>query len=50
MADNETAVIGGVDCHLDTHHAVALDQHLAAGSATRSSEPHWQDMGNYSTG
>jgi len=27
MADNETAVIGGVDCHLDTHHAVALDQH-----------------------
>src|SRR3982074_654087 len=27
MADNETAVIGGVDCHLGTHHAVALDQH-----------------------
>ena len=25
MADIETTVIGGVDCHLDTHHAVAID-------------------------
>ena len=27
MADLETTVIGGVDCHLETHHAVALDTH-----------------------
>jgi transposase len=27
MTQSETAVIGGVDCHLDTHHAVALDHH-----------------------
>jgi len=26
MADDETSVIGGVDCHLATHHAVALDR------------------------
>jgi transposase len=25
MADSTMTVIGGVDCHLDTHHAVALD-------------------------
>jgi transposase len=27
MADNETTVVGGVDCHLGTHHAVALDSY-----------------------
>lgn len=27
MADVNRIVIGGVDCHLETHHAVALDQH-----------------------
>jgi transposase len=27
MTQSEMAVIGGVDCHLDTHHAVALDHH-----------------------
>jgi transposase len=27
MADEHLGVIGGVDCHLDTHHAVALDTH-----------------------
>lgn len=27
MADPYTTVIGGVDCHQQTHHAVALDEH-----------------------
>src|SRR5436305_1422353 len=27
MPASSTLVIGGVDCHLDTHHAVALDGH-----------------------
>ena len=27
MADLHTTVIGGVDCHQQTHHAVALDEH-----------------------
>ena len=27
MAEIDRTVIGGVDCHLETHHAVALDQH-----------------------
>jgi transposase len=27
MAEINRTVIGGVDCHLETHHAVALDQH-----------------------
>lgn len=27
MAQSETTVIGGVDCHLGQHHAVALDSH-----------------------
>ena len=27
MADSETFIIGGVDCHLNSHHAVTLNQH-----------------------
>ena len=27
MADPHTTVIGGVDCHQQTHHVVALDDH-----------------------
>src|SRR5262249_48057580 len=27
MSDSHTPVIGGVDCHQQTHHAVALDDH-----------------------
>ena len=27
MADTDTTVIGGIDCHLEQHHAVTLDAH-----------------------